>query len=352
MSSLPPRLSPQDIDRLLDSADAAIESAQQELDLAEPIAQAAGLTVDSSVLDITYNGSGALAGGASSANNAANNPNEESTATSNAPADLKQEAALAMQARQNYNPLRGTLSAFPLVLSTTAGYSNTDHIVHKNADGTIDKLSEYKRRMKRRYRQTQLEERGVDRWDLPRMPGGRRRRIKRDADAPSAPPEPPSAGYVIYVSQMTTKLRHDNPTRHHDQISAVRRISSMWNAMPKNQRDHYVQLAKDAKVEYQNRLMEYRATGHWATFTTIARLGNNKNGEISRSSLERSTGGNGPWVRIPHEEKNELEKEIDTYDQVIFPPRPAGMEEEHERKMMESKERRRKKIKEDGLKYY
>ena len=75
--------------------------------------------------------------------------------------------------------------------------------------------------MKRRHRQTQLEERGSDRWDLPRIPGGRRRRLKRDADAPSAQPEPPQTGYVIYVSQMTTKLRHDNPDRHHNQILAV-----------------------------------------------------------------------------------------------------------------------------------
>ena len=57
-------------------------------------------------------------------------------------------------------------------------------------------------------------------------------------------------------------------------------------------------------------------------------------------------------MRIPYSEKNDLEKEIDTYDQVIFPPRPEGMEEEHERKMAESKERRRKKIQEEGLKYY
>ena len=122
--------------------------------------------------------------------------------------------------------------------------------------------------------------------------------------------------------------------------------------MPRKQREHYTKLARDARAEYQNRLMEYRATGHWATFTTIARLGNNKNGEISRTAVERNSGGNGPWVRIPYSEKNDLEKEIDTYDQVIFPPRPEGMEEEHERKMAESKERRRKKIQEEGLKYY
>jgi hypothetical protein len=44
------------------------------------------------------------------------------------------------------------------------------------------------------------------------------------ADAPGAPPEPPIAGHIIYVSQMMTKLHHDNPHRHHGQILAVRRI--------------------------------------------------------------------------------------------------------------------------------
>ena len=124
----------------------------------------------------------------------------------------------------------------------------------------------------------------------------------------------------------------------------------MWNGMSKKDRNHYVQLAKDARTEYEERLMEYRATGNWAPFSTIIRLENNKNGVVCRSTLERITYG--PWVRIPLEQKNELEKELEAYDQVIFPPRPAGMEEEHETRVKESLEKRRKKIREEGLKYY
>lgn len=229
------------------------------------------------------------------------------------------------------------------------GHSNTDHIVDQNPDGTTNKLSEYKRRMKQRIGRAHSEEKGSDRWDLPRIPGGRRRRIKRDVDAPTAPPEPPSAGYVIYVSQMTTKLRHENPNRHHNQIQAVRRIAKMWTRLAEEERDHYNRLAADGQAEYKKRVVEYRATGAWQPFTTIERLVN-KNGVTVE--VDRKTGGNGPWVRIPYERKNDLEKELETYDQVIFPPRPSEMEEEHKRKIQEQKERRKKKIKSYKFKYY
>lgn len=46
-------------------------------------------------------------------------------------------------------------------------------------------------------------------------------------------------------------------------------------------------------------------------------------------------------VRMPYEKKNELEREIDTYDQVIFPPRPVGLEGDREEVMAERKRRRR-----------
>ena len=276
MTSLPPRLSSADIASLLDRVDAETTSAQDELDDAQSIAQAAGLTVYSSVLDPTYPRGGAAfastttVAAASSASSAVTSGD---CGESVAPImDLQREAALAVQARQNFNPLRGTLSAFPLVLSTSAGHSNTDHIIHQNPDGTIDKFQEYKRRLKRRARQSQLEERGTDRWDLPRIPGGRRRRIKRDADAPSAPPEPPTTGYVIYVSQMTTKLRHDNPERHHNQISAVKRISAMWNNMPEKEREHYVKLAKDGQnVSIKMLLLHHRLLLHRLLLQIIIR---------------------------------------------------------------------------------
>jgi len=93
--------------------------------------------------------------------------------------------------------------------------------------------------MKRRRQRESTKEKGCDRWDLPRIPGGRRRRIRRDANAPGAPPKPPFAGYVIYVLQMTTKLCHDNPHKHHDQISSVRRTSNMWNKLLPDDKKYY-----------------------------------------------------------------------------------------------------------------
>lgn len=156
MSSLPPRLSPDDIACLLDRIDAETELAREELAYAQPIAQAAGLTVHSSVVDPSYN-DGIVS--SKMASTAAASAAAGSTAAA-AATNLKEEVALAAQARHKYNPMRGTLSAFPLVLSTTGGHCNTDHVIHQNPDGTVDKLSEYKRGMKRRLRQTRMEERG------------------------------------------------------------------------------------------------------------------------------------------------------------------------------------------------
>ena len=335
--SLPPRLSPEDITSLLERADEATAAAEEELEYAQDFLDDAGLTVKKSVLDGSTFSPDGLMNSAPSTNGGAPQPM------------YKELAAAAVHARQQFNPLRGTLSAYPLVLSTTAGHSNTDHIVQQNPDGTTNKLCEYKRRMKQRISRAQTEERGGDRWDLPRIPGGRRRRIKRDVDAPSAPPEPPHAGYIIYVSQMTTKLRHDNPKRHHDQISAVRRIAKMWHRLSDNEKDHYTQLVADSQAEYKTRVREFRATGAWQPYTTIERLKNKNGVEIV---ADRKTGSQGPWVRIPYEKKNDLEKELEAYDQVIFPPRPSEMEEEHQKRLEESKERRKKKIKTYNFKYY
>ena len=354
---LPPPLPPTQLSSLLDRVDNEIASARDELQHAQPIAEAAGLSVHSSILDPSYQAKPSVGVSASASSTSTAVFDNGATTTPGAtptgpPAllDLQQEAALVVTARQSFNPLRGTLSAYPLLLSTTGGYSNSDHIVRQiGPNGSIDKLSEYKRAMKRRHRQVIVEQRGTDRWDLPRrIPGGRRRRIKRDVDLPSAPPEPPNSGYVMYVSQMTTKLRNDNPNRHHNQINAVRKISQMWNAMPQKERVHYKQLAKDATREYEDRLIEYRATGSWTPYTSFERLTRNRNGvEVA----DRGPGNQGPWVRLPCEEKNDLECELDTYEQVIFPPRPKEMEEEHERKVRESKAKRRRKIEEEGFRW-
>ena len=107
------------------------------------------------------------------------------------------------------------------------------------------------------------------------------------------------------------------------------------------EREHYKGLARDATREYEDRLIEYRATGSWTQYSVIERLDTNKNG-VEITGGGGGAGSHGPWVRIPYEEKNELEQELETYDQVIFPPRPKDMEEEYEKKMEESKVKRRK----------
>lgn len=98
--SLPPRLSRDDIEQLLARADEASFSAREELERANLAVQSSGL----SVLDGDWY-----------------HPHASGESGAMPLMDFQQEAALAVQARRHYNPLRGTLSAFPLVLSTTAG---------------------------------------------------------------------------------------------------------------------------------------------------------------------------------------------------------------------------------------
>lgn len=107
------------------------------------------------------------------------------------------------------------------VLRTTAGYSNTDHLVTLTGNKRTDRIAELKRAMQKRARAMQPENKGEDRWDKPRIPGERRRRIVREKDMPEAPPEPPPSGYVVFVGQMTTKIRHDRSDEPHNQIKGT-----------------------------------------------------------------------------------------------------------------------------------
>ena len=106
-------------------------------------------------------------------------------------------------------------------LLTTGGHSNTDHVVTFTGDARTDRIAELKRAMQKRAKAMQPENKGEDRWDKPRIPGERRRRIVREKDMPQAPPEPPPSGYVIFVGQMTTKIRHDRPDEPHNQIKGT-----------------------------------------------------------------------------------------------------------------------------------
>ena len=114
-------LTSEDIADLLLRVEEETEDAKEELEHAQSIIQSTGLTVHSSVINN-------FAGGDATAisSTTTTSDDQQASTTNNTPAmDLQQEAALAVQARHKYNPMRGTLSAFPLVLTTTGGHQNT-----------------------------------------------------------------------------------------------------------------------------------------------------------------------------------------------------------------------------------
>ena len=211
------------------------------------------------------------------------------------------------------------------VLRTTGGHSNTDHVVKITGDPRKDRIEELKRNYQRRVRSSQPEFRGEDRWDKPKIPGERRRRIVREKDLPQAPPEPPPTGYVIFVAQMTTKIRHDRPDDPHKQTKVVQEISKIWKlGMTDSDREYYNDFAREAREEYQRLHQEYRATGRYQPSHKFEKLK-----------------GVGPWVRIAWHEKNGLERELATYETASFPLRPPQLDEAYEKRRLESVKRRK-----------
>jgi hypothetical protein len=215
------------------------------------------------------------------------------------------------------------------VLRTTGGYSNTDHVVTITGDARTDRLQELKRAMQRRARALQPEKKGADRWDKPRIPGERRRRILREKDMPEAPPEPPPSGYIIFIHQMTIKIRHDRPDEPHNQVKVVQEIGKIWKyGISEKDREYYNEFAREAREEYQEQHRAYRATGEYTPSKTFKKLD-----------------GIGPWVRVATHEKNGLEREIESYDTVQFPPRPPELDDAYRKREQESKRRRKEKVK-------
>ncbi|CAB9509354.1 expressed unknown protein [Seminavis robusta] len=219
------------------------------------------------------------------------------------------------------NPIVGAKSG-------TAGHSNTNHQVVVTGDLMVDRLLEYQRNYAQRQRVLLPEGKGSDRWDKPRLPGQRRRRIHREADRPEAPPEPPPVGYTVFVGQMTTKIRHDRPDQHHSQPRVMQEIAKMWKEdMTDTDRQYYIDFATAAKAEYVQQQMEFRATSTYTKSTTFLRLGDH-----------------GPWIKNDAAERNSLEKEVSTYDTVEFPLRPACMDEEYAWRDWRSKINRKLKL--------
>lgn len=332
---------------MIDQAEKELESATFYLSEARQIAKRYGLTVDSSILNPAYqtplipsnkipqNIQNSNEDGQSQHNNANNNSTSTSTSTLTSTSPMRTSADTehsddAMNEHQtnhnhNHNHKRTTLLPnIPHILSTTGGHSNTDHLVLNTGHAKLDRFNELKRNLKRRARAMQPECKGEDRWDQPRFPGQglRRRRITREADLPSAPPEPPMSGYVLFVAQMTAKIKHDRRQRNpkinvnvninnynynyqHDQIKVVREISKIWRyGMKSEEKQYYLDFAMSAKLEYNHQIREFRATGGYTPSSTFMKL------------------GDGPWVRKVWHEKNELERELATYPMDIFKFKP------------------------------
>jgi hypothetical protein len=213
----------------------------------------------------------------------------------------------------------------------TGGYSNTDHVMVWTGDAVTDRIEELKRHMAVRLRDEQPEHRGTFRWDKPRAPGERRRRIVRDKDAPEAPVEPPKTGYIAYVCQMTCKMRHDRPNERHDQARTAQEIGKLWRAaLTDAERDFYNDLADHLTAEYQSQNLEFRATGTYTPSQRFERLQ-----------------GVGPWIHKLESERNDLEKELAEYDTVVFPMRPPEYEEDYKLSLELSSLKR--KMKNSGL---
>jgi hypothetical protein len=214
--------------------------------------------------------------------------------------------------------------------ASTGGHSNTNHLVVLTGNYAVDRVAELRRNLLTRCRNQQPESRGEERWDKPKIPGERRRRIIREKDLPQAPPEPPPSGYVVFVGQMTTKIRHDRSKEQHNQTKAVQEISKMWRlALSAEDRKYYNDFSEQARKEYEQQHLEFRATGHYTP-----------------SEVFEKVDGTGLWVRKKFSEKNALEKEIAGYETVIFPPRPPELDEEYNKRNQENKERRKQRLRE------
>jgi hypothetical protein len=95
----------------------------------------------------------------------------------------------------------------------TGGHSNTDHVVVTTGDDRIDRIAELKRNLLRRHRAMQPEQRGDERWDKPKIPGERRRRIVREQDREDYPPEAPNTGWYVRAGSFVFGEVSLTPTR-------------------------------------------------------------------------------------------------------------------------------------------
>jgi hypothetical protein len=212
--------------------------------------------------------------------------------------------------------------------TTTGGYSNTDHIIVHTGDRRVDRIAELKRALLRRTRSMMPENRKDERWDKPKAPGERRRKIVLEKDLDESPPEPPATGWMIFLGQMTTKYRHDDPMSHHDQARALTKIGTIWKSkFSEEEREYYQDFATEARKEYQRQVIEYRATGSYQPSQRFAPLQ-----------------GTNIWVRLDNN-SCALEREISSYETVRFAPRPPELNEAYEERQLRSIVKRKLKVK-------
>lgn len=181
------RVTRKEANALVIDSGVALQEAQEQLEQARELAAKAGLSVDCTTLPKNSIGNAVA--------DASTNASDSAHLTSVDPATV--------------------------IPRTTGGHSNTDHSIVRTGDERTDRVAELRRNLWRRHRSMEPEARQEGRWDKPRLPGERRRRIVRERDLPDAPPEPPLSGYIAFVGQMTIKIRHDRPDDPHDQAKGM-----------------------------------------------------------------------------------------------------------------------------------
>jgi hypothetical protein len=132
---------------------------------------------------------------------------------------------------------------------------------------------------------------------------------------------------------MTTKFRHDNYQRYqntiqHDQTKMVPEISNIWKSVLSDaDRNYYHIFQRGIRQEYQQQVLEYRATGYYTPST----------------KYQRNHETVGLWTHIQTCDQNALEMEIATYDTVQFPSTTLN-EQEQEQRLQVSQEKRKAKL--------
>jgi len=211
--------------------------------------------------------------------------------------------------------------------TTTGGHSNTDHVILSTGNERIDRIAELKRNLLRRHRAMVPEQRQENKWDKLKAPGGRRRRIMRDQDNEDFPSNPPLNGWNIFINQMTTKIRHDRQDELHDQSKVLQEIGKIWRVgMSPEGREYYSKFARDANEEYEQQIIEFRATGTYQLSKHF--------GQIENSNI---------WIRLDF--PSPLEKEILSYETINFPPRPPEFDEAYKERELRRTLKRKLKVK-------